>query len=391
LVGQAPPYSMVMKIIADENIPFAEECFSSLGDAKAVPAGEITADAVRNVDILLVRSVTKVDEELLKKSSVKFVGSATSGFEHIDTNFLQTKGVGFSYAPGSNANSVAEYVVAALLALAKKHRFQLKGKTIGTIGAGHIGSKVAAKTRALGMKVLLNDPPLQRETNDPKYLPLDRLYDCDFITMHPPLTFEGIDKTFHLADEPFFDSLKAGAFFINTARGQVADTEALKGAIRSGKLAGAVVDVWENEPNIDNELLLKADLSTPHIAGYSLDGKAAGLITVYEAACRHFDIEPSFRADDFLPAPETEQITIDPDSGTEQNIIHDTVQQIYVINRDDFNTRQILIVPTEQRGKWFNNLRADYPVRREFPNTQIVFTRPCETLAAKLKGIGFRV
>ena len=380
-----------MKIIADSNIPFVEECFSSFGDAKAVPAGEITTDAVRNVDVLLVRSVTKVDEELLKKSSVKFVASATSGFERVDTDFLQSKSVGFAYAPGSNANSVAEYVVAALLALAKKHKFQLQGKTIGIIGAGHIGSKVAAKTRALCMKVLLNDPPLQGETNDPKYLPLDRLYDCDFITMHTPLTFEGIDKTFHLADEPFFDSLKAGAFFINTARGQVADTEALNGVIRSGKLAGAVVDVWENEPNIDNELLLKADLSTPHIAGYSLDGKVAGLITVYEAACRHFNCEPSFRADDFLPASDIPQITIDPDSGTEQNIIGDTIQQIYVINRDDFNTREILIVQPEQRAKWFNDLRADYPVRREFQNTRIVFTQPSETLAAKLKCIGFRV
>ena len=380
-----------MKIIADSNIPFVEECFSSLGDAKAVPAGEITADAVRAADILLVRSVTKVNEELLKKSSVKFVGSATSGFEHVDIEFLQTNGVGFSYAPGSNANCVAEYVIAALLAVAKKRKFELQGKSVGIIGSGRIGSKVAYKAAALGIKVLLNDPPLQRETNDPKYLPLGRLYDCDFITMHTPLTFEGIDKTFHLADEAFFDSLKAGAFFINTARGPVADTEALKNAIKSGKSAGAVVDVWENEPNIDNELILKADLSTPHIAGYSLDGKVAGLIMVYQAACEYFGNEPKCIADDFLPAPDIPQITIDPDSGTEQNIIHDTAQKIYVINRDDFNTREILIVPSEQRAKWFNDLRADYPVRREFQNTRIVFTQPCDSLATKLKGIGFRV
>jgi len=381
----------IMKIIADENIPFVEECFLSLGDVTAVPAGEITTDAVHNVDVLLVRSVTKVDENLLNKSRVKFVGSATSGFEHVDIEFLQTKGVGFAYAPGSNANSVAEYVVAALLALAKKHKFQLQGKTIGIIGAGRIGSKVADKAAALGMKVLLNDPPLHRQTNDPKYLPLDEFTDCDFITMHTPLTFEGIDKTFHLADEAFFDSLKEGAFFINTARGPVADTKALKTAIRSGKLAGAVVDVWENEPNIDNELLLKADLSTPHVAGYSLDGKVAGLMMIYEAARKYFGIEPKCTADDFLPAPETGQITIDPDTGTEQNIIGDTIQRVYVINRDDFNTREILIVPPEQRAKWFNDLRADYPVRREFQNTQIVFTQPCDSLATQLNGIGFRV
>jgi erythronate-4-phosphate dehydrogenase len=380
-----------MKIIADANIPFVKECFSSLGDVTAVPAGRITAELVADADILLTRSVTKVDEALLNRSHVKFIGSATSGFEHVDTEFLQKKDIAFAYAPGSNANSVAEYVVAALLVLAKKHKFQLAGQSIGIIGAGHIGSKVAAKTAALGMNVLLNDPPLRRQTHDPKYLPLKELADCDFITMHTPLTFEGIDKTFHLADEAFFKSLKDGAFFINTARGGVVDTAALKTAIRSKKLAGTVLDVWENEPNIDNELLLMVDLSTPHIAGYSLDGKVAGLMMIYEAACDYFGTEPKYSAEDFLPTPETGQITIDPDAGTEQNIVHDVVQQVYIINRDDFNTREILIVPSEQQGQWFDDLRAEYPVRREFHNTRIIFNRPCETLVAKLKGIGFRV
>jgi erythronate-4-phosphate dehydrogenase len=380
-----------MKIIADQNIPFVEECFSSLGDVTAVPAGRITAELIANADILLTRSVTKVDGALLNRSHVKFVAAATSGCEHVDTEFLQRKDIGFAYAAGSNANSVAEYIIAALLALAKKHKFQLQGKSIGIIGVGHIGSKVATKTAVLGMKVLLNDPPLQRQTGDAKYLPLEELYDCDFITMHTPLTFEGVDRTFHLADEAFFKSLKDGAFFINTARGAVVDTAALKTVIRSKKPAGTVLDVWENEPNIDNELLLMVDLSTPHIAGYSLDGKVAGLMMIYEAACEYFGTEPKYSAGDFLPPPETGQITIDPDSDAEQNIVHDTVQQIYIINRDDFNTREILIVPSGQRGQWFDDLRAEYPVRREFQNTRIIFNRPCETLVAKLKGIGFRV
>jgi len=341
-----------VKIIADQNIPFVKECFSSLGDVTAVPAGRITTELIADADILLTRSVTKVDEALLNRSHAKFVGAATSGFEHVDTEFLQRKDIGFAYAAGSNADSVAEYVITALLALAKKHKFQLEGKSIGIIGVGHIGSKVAAKTAALGMEVLLNDPPLQRQTGDAKYLPLEGLADCDFITMHTPLTFGGIDKTFHLADEAFFQSLKDGVFFINTARGAVVDTAALKTAIRSKKLAGAVLDVWENEPNIDNELLLTVDLSTPHIAGYSLDGKVAGLMMIYEAACEYFGTEPRYSAEDFLPPPETGQITVDPGAGTEQNILHDTVQQVYVINRDDFNMREILIVPQEARGKW---------------------------------------
>jgi erythronate-4-phosphate dehydrogenase len=380
-----------MKIIADANIPFVEECFSSFGDVTAMGAGEIGAQAVRDADILLVRSVTKVNETLLEGSDVKFVASATSGFEHVDTDFVASRQIGFAYAPGSNANSVAEYVICALLAVAKKHKFQLEGKSIGIIGVGHIGSKVAAKASALGMEVLINDPPLGRGSHEAKYLPLGELYGCDFITMHTPLTFEGIDKTFHLADEAFFDSLKEGAFFINTARGAVADTGALKDAIKSHKLAGAVLDVWENEPNVDNELILKADLSTPHIAGYSLDGKIAGLIMVYEGACEFFNVEPKYTASDFLPEGETPQLTIDPDNSTEQDIIANTVQQVYVSNRDDFNTREILIVPPEERAKWFSDLRAEYPVRREFGNTQIEFTRQCDSLAAKLKGIGFRV
>jgi erythronate-4-phosphate dehydrogenase len=381
----------MMKIVADANIPFVEECFSSLGDVTAMAAGEIDARAVSDAEILLVRSVTKVGEALLEESSVKFVASTTSGFEHVDTDFLASRQIGFAYAPGSNANSVAEYVICALLAVGKKHKFQLEGKSIGIIGAGHIGSKVAVKTSALGMEVLINDPPLGRESNDPKYLRLGELCGCDFVTMHTPLTFDGIDKTFHLADEAFFGSLKDGAFFINTARGGVADTGALKAAIKSHKLAGAVLDVWENEPNIDNELILKAELSTPHIAGYSLDGKVAGLIMVYEEACEFFNVEPKYTADNFLGKGEAGQITIDPDSGSEQDIIADTVQQVYVINRDDFNTREILIVPAEERAKWFGDLRADYPVRREFGNMRITFTRQCDPLAAKLKGIGFVV
>jgi erythronate-4-phosphate dehydrogenase len=384
-------YRLIMKIVADQNIPFVEQCFSPLGEVTAVPAGQINPKLAADADILLTRSVTKVGPDLLEASRVKFVATATSGFEHIDTEFLKSRQIGFAYAPGSNANSVAEYVVAALLAVAAKHKLQLDTKSIGIIGAGHIGSKVAAKTAALGMNVLLNDPPLRRQSNDPKYLPLQEIRSCNFITMHTPLTLEGTDKTFHLADEAFFDSLTDGAFFINTARGPVADTRALKAAITSGKLAGAVLDVWENEPNIDNELILKADLSTPHIAGYSLDGKVAGLMMVYQAVCRHFDIEPSYTGDDFLPKPETHRITIDPHADTEQNIIHDAVQQVYVINRDDFNTREILIVPTRQRSKWFKDLRADYAVRREFQNTQVILNQPGETLAAKLKGIGFKV
>ena len=239
------------------------------------------------------------------------------------------------------------------------------------------------------MKVLLNDPPLQRETGDAKYLPLEQLFNCDFITFHTPLTFEGLDKTFHLADDKFFNSLRPGCVFINTSRGGIVDTEALKSAIRSAKLKAAVLDVWENEPNIDTELLQMVDLGTQHIAGYSLDGKTSGMIMIYEAACKHFGLEPEFDIDSFLPTPAVPQLKLNTQSADEQDLLHETVEKLYRISEDDAALRRILDKPTSERGKFFHRLRKDYPVRREFRNTRIVLDGSSQTLGAKLAGIGF--
>ena len=378
-----------MKIIADANIPFVQQCFSSIGEVEALPGRKITADSVCNADVLLVRSITEVNSQLLSASKVRFVGTATIGFEHVDIEYLQKNNIAFASAPGSNANSVAEYIVAALLSVGNNRKIELAGKSIGVIGVGNCGSRVARKCAALGMKVFLNDPPLQRQTKDPKFLPIERLFDCDFITLHTPLTFEGLDRTFHLADEKFFESLKAGCVFINTSRGGVVETSALKKAINSEKLKAVVLDVWENEPNIDNELLRMVDIGTPHIAGYSLDGKIAGMIMVYKAACEHFGLDPKFDAESFLPAPAVSEIKVDLDAGDPQNIIHETVQQVYAINRDDFNTREILMAPAGQRGKFFDDLRKNYPVRREFQNTKIGCTD--KNMANILAGLGFKV
>ncbi len=391
LNSSVPLKSTTMKIIADTNIPFVKECLSSIGDVTTIGGRQITAEVVKEADILLVRSITRVDEPLLGESSVKFAATATIGIDHIDQQYLAANNIGFAYAPGSNANSVAEYIVAALLALAKKHRFTLAGKSIGIVGVGNVGSKVEAKCRALGMNVLLNDPPLARKTSDLKYLPLSDLYDCDFITMHTPLTRDGQDKTYHLAGTEFFSSLKPGTFFLNSSRGPVADTKAVTEALASKRLAGIVLDVWENEPDIDPHLLLKAELSTPHVAGYSYDGKVAGMIMIYKAACEHFGLTPSYTAEDFLPAPAIPAIEIDPDSAPGQTIIHDTVQQIYTINRDDFNTREILLQPPDQRGAFFDQLRKEYPVRREFQNTNITGTAADSDLGRTLSGLGFKL
>jgi erythronate-4-phosphate dehydrogenase len=356
-----------------------------------LPGRGLTPDIVAEADILLVRSITQVDERLLAKSKVRFVATATIGFEHIDTEYLAANNIGFASAPGSNATSVAEYIVAALLSVCRKKRITLEGKSIGIVGVGNVGSRVEKMAKALGMEVLLNDPPLQRQTADPKYLPLDDLYNCDFITLHTPLTFEDIDKTYHLADEKFFADLKGGCIFLNTARGAVTDTAALKAAISCAKLGGAVIDVWENEPNIDIELLRMVDISTPHIAGYSLDGKVTGTIMIYNAACQYFGLRAKYSVEDFLPEPQIKQINMDTGPTDAEQMLHEIVQQVYCINRDDFNTREIAMLPPEAKAKLFDDLRKTYPERREFHNTAVRLKDPQSPLARKLRRIGFRL
>lgn len=380
-----------MKIVADANIPFVRDCFSLIGDVELRGGREITSDAVADADVLLIRSITPVNARLLAASRVKFVATATIGFDHVDIDYLRRNNIGFASAPGSNANSAAEYVIAALLQIAQKYSISLEGKSIGVVGVGNVGSRVAKKCRAIGMDVLLNDPPLQTQTADPKYLPLEDLFDCDFLTLHTPLTFEGRDKTHHLAGEKLFDSLRKKCVFINASRGAVTDSNALIHAIKMARLQGVVLDVWENEPNIDSELLKMVDIGTPHIAGYSLDGKIAGLIMIYKAACEHFGIEPSHSVEDFLPEPEVPQLRLDPNPANHLETLIAAVEPVYDIRRDDVRLRRIQTTKAGHAGEFFDNLRKEYAVRREFHNTRVLLERPCEPLAQKLAAIGFIV
>ncbi len=380
-----------MKIIADANIPYVRECFSSIGGVQVLNGREITSDAIGDADVLLVRSITPVNAALLAGGRVKFVGTATIGFDHVDTDYLRRNNIAFASAPGSNANSAAEYVIAALLEIAQKYNIDLEGKSIGVVGVGNVGSRAAKKCDALGMEVLLNDPPLQRQTGNPKYLPLEELYGCDFITLHTPLTLDGQDKTYHLADEKFFKSLGKKCVFINASRGAVVDSAALIAAIKIGRLRGVALDVWENEPNIDTELLKIVDIGTPHIAGYSLDGKIAGMIMIYRAACEHYGIEPRYSIDDFLPEPEVPQVRLYPNPANHVETLVASVEAVYDIRRDDVRLRGIQSTRFGRAGEFFDNLRKEYQVRREFHNTRVVLERPCEAIARKLAGIGFKV
>ncbi len=391
---------MPMKIVADENIPYVEEAFGGLGDVTTLPGRRIDTLSLRGAEILLVRSITRVDATLLEGSRVRFVGTATIGTDHINQEYLRSRGIAFTSAPGSNANSVAEYVAAATLAIARRKHLRLKGKTVGVIGVGNCGSRFVKKARALGMRALLNDPPLRRRTGDEKFRPINELFCADILTLHVPLTYEGIDATYHLVDEAFLRELSPQCILINSSRGAVVDNRALASALDSRRIGGAVLDVWENEPNIDLEVLERVDLATSHIAGYSLDGKANATAMLYRAACEFLGVETRWEVRSALPKPYCERIEI-PGRGTatslatdatsDEDIIADTVRQVYDIKRDDAALRQLPRVDAGERGDFFDRLRRDYPARREFRNTEVVLPDSALQLANALRGLGFRV
>lgn len=378
------------KIIADENIPGGREAFSHLGEVRLLPGRAITRETLLDANILLVRSITPVNAKLLQNTSVRFVGTATIGTDHVDIAYLERQNIAFASAAGSNANSVAEYVIAALVHHAVKHGLSLEQLTLGVVGVGHIGSRVEKMAAALGMRVLLNDPPLVRQTHDPKYLPLDALMEADVITLHTPLTHEGEDATFHLFDAARLQKMKRGSVLINTSRGAVVDNVALKTALQSGHHAAAILDVWENEPNIDAELLHLVEIGTPHIAGYSLDGKLNGTYQIYLAACEFLGVAPQWRLETALPAVVQPPILLPSTGRRSEEILQSAIRLAYDIAADDRRLRACMNLPPEERGRYFDHLRRDYPVRREFHNYLVALSENNDAFAKELEPLGFR-
>ena len=377
-----------MKIIADENIPCVQQAFASLGEVSLLPGRELQAGQVHDADILLVRSVTRVDASLLKGSSVRFVGSATIGFDHVDRDYLQQQGIGFATAPGSNATSAAEYVASALMVLSEQQGFELTGKTVGIIGCGNVGSRVRRKLSALGMQCRVNDPPLQAGGGHDDFVTLDEVLQADIVTVHVPLTREGQYPTFHLANEAFLERLQPGAIFINTSRGAVADNRALDALLASRDDLSVVLDVWEGEPSISTSLLRQVDLGTPHIAGYSYDGKLRGTDMIYRAACEYFALPVSWQVADELP----QVATIDMRSREAGNaLVSAVVLGAYDVRQDDARLRATLSLSAAERASAFDRLRKDYPVRREFTESTVLLDEPAGTAGKLLSGLVFAV
>jgi len=378
-----------MKIIADENIPFVKEAFGHLGEVETMGGRTISRERLGDAECLLVRSVTKVNGNLLEGSRIRFLATATAGTDHVDEDWLRANGIHFAFAPGSNANSVAEYVVTGLLHYAVRNSAELTGKSIGIVGVGNVGKLVEKKVSALGMRPILCDPFLHDATGNEKYRPVGELMDCDFITFHTPLTKTGLYPTYHMADREFFQKLRKGCVLINAARGGVVETAALKGALESGTVRAAILDVWEGEPVVDRELLERAWLATPHIAGYSFDGKVKGTEMIYEAACEYFGVQPKWKAKQSVPPPENPVIRIDASDGGTESVLLDVVLKAYDLPADDARFRKTLSMPPDQQGDYFTELRKNYPARREFRMYQVRRRKQNIDIRNKLFGMDF--
>ncbi|NIR48431.1 4-phosphoerythronate dehydrogenase [candidate division KSB1 bacterium] len=378
-----------VKILADQNIPFVSEAFATLGHVVTHPGREITPESISDADVLLVRSVTKVGPELLAGSSVKLVATATIGHDHIDVPYLDEQGIGFASAPGSNANSVAEYVFSALCVLSRGQDFNWRDKTVGMIGCGNVGSNLLKKLRGLDVECLVNDPPLQEHTGGPDFVTLEDILSCDIVTLHVPLEFGGRYPTYRMVDEAFLSSMRTNSVLINTSRGSVVDEKALLEWLdKAGHVA--VLDVWENEPRINTKLLEKVKIGTPHIAGYSYDGKVRGTQMVYEATCEYFNIPPTWNPQDQLPTEPVKQRSFS-EIEDDNEVIETAILASYDVRRDDASLRKIDELPHEERTTYFDSLRRDYPIRREFHCTQISIPEERTGLANKLKALGFKV
>lgn len=370
-----------MKILVDENMPYAEQLFRQLGEVKAVSGRPLPINELDDSDALMVRSITKVNESLLSGKPVKFVGTATAGFDHVDLAWLKQQQIGFSSAPGCNAIAVVEYVFSALMVLAEQEGFQLTDKVVGIVGVGNVGGRLAKRLRALGVNVLLCDPPRADKGDDDVFHPLETLLqDADILTFHTPLNKSGHYNSYHLINENNLDKLPEGRILINASRGEVIDNQALLATLEKGKALRVVLDVWEPEPDLSLALLDKVDIATPHIAGYTLEGKARGTTQVFEAYCDFIGQPQQVELSTLLPAPVVSTISVQGE--LTQTLLKQLMHLVYDVRRDDAPLRNVAGIKGE-----FDKLRKLYPVRREWSSLQVICDN--QETAALLNEIGF--
>ncbi|MDR6349637.1 4-phosphoerythronate dehydrogenase PdxB [Pantoea sp. SORGH_AS_0659] len=371
-----------MKILVDENMPYARELFSRTGDVLTVPGRPLPEAELQDASGLMVRSVTKVNAALLAGTPVKFVGTATAGTDHIDEASLAAAGISFSAAPGCNAIAVVEYVFSSLLLLAERDGFALRDRTVGIVGVGNVGGRLQKRLQAWGVKTLLCDPPRADRGDQETFHSLDDLVaQADILTFHTPLFKDGPYKSWHLADAALLMALKPNTILINACRGAVVDNAALLAVLKMRHDLSVVLDVWEPEPDLSLDLLDKVDIATAHIAGYTLEGKARGTTQVFEAWCDFIGQPQQVALESLLPAPEFGSVTLRGklDQPTLKRLVH----LVYDVRRDDAPLRKVAAKPGE-----FDRLRKQYQERREWSSLQ-VHCDDAET-AAMLNQLGFR-
>lgn len=372
----------MVKIIADNRIPFLKGVLEPYAHITYLPGAQTGALAVKSADALITRTRTKCNQSTLEGSKVKMIATATIGFDHIDIEYCKTHQINWTNAPGCNSGSVKQYIASALAIISNKLAVCLKNKTLGVVGVGNVGSKVADFAQSIGMQVLLNDPPRAEREGAEKFVGLEELVQkADIISFHVPLQKEGKNQTFRMGNLALWANCKKNAVIINSSRGEVIDNNDLLKALQTNTIAGAVLDVWEDEPKVNLELLNKVLVATPHIAGYSLDGKAKGTANSVQAMSKYFDFPLKEWYPKNIPAPDEPVIEIDAKGLSFEEVWKKAVLHTYPIMEDN---ERFTNAPEK-----FENLRGSYPPRREFEAYKVVLENGTEDLKQNLNKIGF--
>ncbi|MGB1199739.1 MAG: 4-phosphoerythronate dehydrogenase [Thalassotalea sp.] len=357
-----------MNIYYDENMPYASEFFKDFGTLHPFSGRSLTADDIKDADVLLVRSITQVNKALLAKNNhLKFVGTATIGVDHIDQAYLASRGIGFSSSPGCNAISVAEYVISSLVVLAERYCLTLSEMTVGIVGAGNTGTRLSEKLTALGIRHLLCDPILADNGEDQRlFSSLDEVLSCDVVSLHVPKTMTGPHATYHMLDHTRLANFNDQQILINACRGEIIDNQALLALKKAGMATKVVLDVWENEPAILTELIPYCEIATAHIAGYSLEGKARGTEMLYQALCQQLELSSNKQLNNYLADSTITGLTINQPFS--EIMLNQMVKLVYDVRRDDGIFRQKI------SSQGFDTIRKTYPARREFSAMNISLT-----------------
>jgi erythronate-4-phosphate dehydrogenase len=376
-----------MRIVADENIPLLDAFFEGFGDIQRYPGRTLDRAAVAEADILLVRSVTRVDRALLEGTPVRFVGTCTIGTDHLDLEYFNQAGIQWSSAPGCNARGVVDYVLGSLLTLAEIEGVELASRTYGVVGAGQVGGRLIKVLRGIGWNVLVCDPPRQASEGG-DYVSLDEIIArCDVISLHTPLDKNGETPTWHLFDHGRLQHLRHGAWLINAARGPVVDNSALRQVLLEREDLQAVLDVWEEEPTVDVELAELCVIATPHIAGYSLDGRQRGTAQIYQALCTHLGQPASIKLEDLLPKPWLAHVTLDAATDLVW-ALNALCRGVYDPRRDDADFRRSLVGDAHTQRLAFDALRKHYPPRREIDSLHVSINGESEALGQIVSALG---